>query len=168
MKENMTTFTIAILLLTTLLLLLGAAKDNMLPACDGSFSSCVGYGNQKNFGGMVERGDGLPTAQQAEEGLKLMAEAAREIGSLFNPSMNGWHQEAILPVQAYEVGGEIYKDRGEAERVAVERAFLEWYENGADTVLYGRYEGSRIDAEPMLEWVKEHRYVLAKLLEVLG
>lgn len=47
----------------------------------------------------------------------------------------GKYRIAVLPVQAYEVDGEICKDRGEAERVAVERAFLEWYENGADTVL---------------------------------
>ncbi len=121
-----------------------AGLDNLVPACGGTYRECVGYGNQENFGGM-------------------RTDPAKESGE-----HRVWPREAILPVQAYEVGGKVYKDYGEAERVAMEQAFLKWYENGADNVLYGHYEGSRIDAEPMLEWIKEHRHVLAKLLKTMA
>lgn len=197
-----------------------AAKDNMLPACDGSFESCVGYGNQANFGGTLKmdfwpepsaEDFPIPTVQQVARGLNELGRASSHAGFSVvakasepiesgdfviinckatppagcradstgdfsgrhheqDPTediLNGWNEELVAPVTAYEVGGKVYQNRPEAVQATTERAFLEWYENGADNTLYGRYEGSRIDGDVMLQWIKDHRHALAKLLKTM-
>jgi hypothetical protein len=152
-----------------------AGLDNLVPSCSGTYRECVGYGNEGNFGGPPQDG-AVPEAQDFPQVRRLLAEAAEELegdtttSHRHNPTihiLNGVRSEAVRPVQAYEVDGELYKSRSEAQRIAAEKTFVRWYEEGADNALYGRYEGSKIDGDKMLEWIKEHAPTLDKLLKTM-
>jgi len=159
-----------------------APYDNMLPSCSGTYGECVGYGNEQNFGGFPR----MPEAQDFPQVRTVIARAAEalergdfvvlDLGAedpvfhVDDPTdhiLNGWNEELVTPVTAFEVDGEIYQTLEEAQVVAAKSAFIEWYEQGADNVLYGRYEGSRIDGDKMLEWIEENAPVLLKLLKTM-
>lgn len=81
-----------------------------------------------------------------------------------DPKVN---QVAVLPAQAYEVNGKLYKDLNKAKQAAAEETFLNWYESYTENQLCGRYEGSSIYAEDILAWIKENKRVLANLLKTM-
>lgn len=138
--------------------------DNMLPACDGSFESYVGYGNQENFGGGQLRVDMWHDRGWPAEDFPIPPPSAIRDRDPTEHILSGWNEEPVAPVTAYEAGGKIYRDRSDAVRATTERAFLEWYE---DNTLYRNYEGCKGEARDMLEWIKENRHALAKLLKTM-
>lgn len=134
--------------------------------CDGSFETCCRYGNQENFGGQLKVDMWHDCGWSAED-FPIPPPSAIHDQDPTEDILNGWNEELVAPVTAYEVGGKVYQNRSEAVQATTERAFLEWYENGADNTLYGRYEGSRIAGDVMLQWIKDHRHALAKLLKTM-
>lgn len=131
--------------------------------CDGSFETCCRYGNQENFGGQLKVDMWHDRGWSAED-FPIPPPSAIHDQDPTEHILNGWNEELVAPVTAYEVGGKIYRDWSDAVRATTEKAFLEWYE---DNTLYGNYEGCRAEARDMLEWIKENRHALAKLLKTM-
>lgn len=131
--------------------------------CDMSFETCCRYGNQENFGGQL-RVDMWHDRGWSVEDFPIPPPSAAHEEDPTEDILNSWNEELVAPVTAYEVGGKVYGDQSEAERAAVKAAFFEWYQNNT---LYGNYQGSYVDAPDLLEWVVEHKLVLAKLLKTM-
>jgi hypothetical protein len=76
----------------------------------------------------------------------------------------GGYREAVLPIRAYEVDGQVYRDVNRALEAAAKKTFEDWY---LDNTLYGSYEGCRAEARDILEWLEEHREEVTKLLKMM-
>jgi hypothetical protein len=73
--------------------------------------------------------------------------------------------EDIEIVECYKTkDGIIYEKSEEAIIANAELQFIFWY---GENELYGRYEGSKVDVENLLKWLKEHKDVLAPFINLL-
>lgn len=75
--------------------------------------------------------------------------------------------EDIEIIECYKTKDDIiYKKKEEAMKAILDLdlEFLKWYE---DNKLFGNYECCKIDANTMLEWLKENRLVLKSFIKTL-
>lgn len=128
----------------------GASPQKRVVGCGGTYPECLRYGNEKNFGGFPGLPEGHAPATHESDPTDYI--------------IRGWKQEKIALVPAYEVGGTIFRNRPEATQAAVQAAFVDWYDSNK---LCGIYEGSCVEARDFLEWAKDNRHALAKLLKTM-